>query len=249
MLDLNEIFGPTIQGEGKRIGKVSIFIRFSKCNFSCSGFGVEYITPKGEKKLGCDTYYAVDKSFKNEWRKSSYEDIIKEVNQRCNKKLYDIVITGGEPLLLWNKKEFQELLKYFILKGHKVTIETNASLNIDFTCNYQKSILFSMSVKLSNANEKYEKRINISTLKNIIQNTKDAYLKFVLNEKNIQELEKEIEEIKNVLPKIDIYLMPMGDNIKDLSLNDKSIIELCIKHDYIYSDRTHIRIWGDKRGV
>ena len=58
-----------------------------------------------------------------------------------------------------------------------------------------------------------------------------------------------IEDLKNVLPKIDIYLMPMGDKVKDLSLNDKRIIELCIKHDYIYCDRTHIRIWGDKRGV
>ncbi len=248
MLDLSEIFGPTIQGEGKRIGKVSIFIRFSKCNFSCSGFGVEYSTPEGEKKQGCDTYYAVDKSFKKEWIKSSYEDIIQDVNQRCNKNLYDIVITGGEPLLLWNKKDFQEILKYFVLKGHKVTIETNASIKIDFTYDYQKSILFSMSVKLSNSNEKYEKRINISALKKIIENT-SSYLKFVLNKKNIQELEKEIQELTNVLPKTDIYLMPMGENIKDLSLNDRSIIDLCIKHDYIYCDRTHIRVWGDKRGV
>ena len=39
------------------------------------------------KNCGCDTYYAVDKSFKKQWTKyRSYEDIIKEVNQRCNKK-------------------------------------------------------------------------------------------------------------------------------------------------------------------
>ena len=51
MLEINEIFGPTIQGEGKKIGTPSIFIRFGKCNMSCQGFQVEYETPSGIKKM------------------------------------------------------------------------------------------------------------------------------------------------------------------------------------------------------
>ena len=49
MLEINEIFGPTIQGEGKLVGTPSIFIRFGKCNFKCEGFQVEYETPSGIK--------------------------------------------------------------------------------------------------------------------------------------------------------------------------------------------------------
>ena len=30
MLEINEIFGPTIQGEGKLVGSPSVFIRFGK---------------------------------------------------------------------------------------------------------------------------------------------------------------------------------------------------------------------------
>ena len=60
MLSINEIFGLTIQGEGKRVGKPSVFIRFSKCNFTCSGFSVKYTNEEGIEKLGCDTFYAVD---------------------------------------------------------------------------------------------------------------------------------------------------------------------------------------------
>jgi ribosome-binding ATPase YchF (GTP1/OBG family) len=45
MLEVSEIFGPTIQGEGQKIGTPSVFVRFGKCNFDCSGFGVEYTTP------------------------------------------------------------------------------------------------------------------------------------------------------------------------------------------------------------
>ena len=67
MLEINEIFGPTIQGEGKLVGTPSIFIRFGKCNFSCTGFGVVYETPSGIKKCACDSYYAVDKEFKDTW--------------------------------------------------------------------------------------------------------------------------------------------------------------------------------------
>ncbi len=51
MLEINEIFGPTIQGEGKLVGTPSIFIRFGKCNFKCAGFNVEYDTPSGKKNL------------------------------------------------------------------------------------------------------------------------------------------------------------------------------------------------------
>ena len=55
MLEVNEIFGPTIQGEGKLVGNLSIFIRFGKCNFKCVGFNVEYETPSGVKKCACDS--------------------------------------------------------------------------------------------------------------------------------------------------------------------------------------------------
>ncbi|WP_418187475.1 hypothetical protein ACNSOP_02460 [Aliarcobacter lanthieri] len=143
MLEINEIFGPTIQGEGKFVGSPSIFIRFGKCNFSCVGFGVEYETPSGVKKCACDSYYAVDKEFKDNWEKySSHLDIINEVNKLIENSNYeykiDIVITGGEPLLYWNKIEFQKLLKYYIDNNHRVTIETNASLDINFNKDFQK---------------------------------------------------------------------------------------------------------------
>lgn len=51
MLEINEIFGPTIQGEGKLVGNLSIFIRFGKCNFKCVGFNVFYETPSGKKNV------------------------------------------------------------------------------------------------------------------------------------------------------------------------------------------------------
>lgn len=252
MLEINEIFGPTIQGEGKLVGTPSIFIRFGKCNFSCKGFNVEYETPSGIKKCACDTYYAVDTAFKDSWTKyQSHKDILDEVNKLSKKYNYkiDIVITGGEPLLYWNKQEFQNLLQYYINKGHKVTIETNASLNLNFEYDYQKDILFSMSVKLSNSLEPLKKRVNKETLKKILTNTKESYLKFVINKDSINLAKNEIKDILTDIPKCDVFLMPMGDTAIEVNKNCQAVIDMSIENGYKYCDRLHIRIWDNKRGV
>ena len=254
MLEINEIFGPTIQGEGKLVGTPSIFIRFGKCNFSCTGFGVIYETTSGIKKCACDSYYAVDKEFKDTWTKyQSYNDIVAEVDNLISTYNYnykiDIVITGGEPLLYWNKKEFQKLLKHYIENGHKVTIETNASLNINFEFDYQKEILFSMSVKLSNSLEPLNKRINKNTLVKILENTKDSYMKFVIGKDFLNKAKAEIIEILKDIPKCEVYLMPLGDTADEINKNCEDVINMAIENGFKYCDRLHIRVWNNKRGV
>ena len=245
MLEVNEIFGPTIQGEGKLVGNLSIFIRFGKCNFKCVGFNVEYETPSGVKKCACDSYYAVDMEFKNSWKSyENYLDIVNEVDkllENCNyKNRVDIVITGGEPLLYWNNQEFQNLIKHYINKNHKLTIETNASLNIDFQEEYQKNILFSMSVKLSNS---------LEPLTKILENTKESYLKFVIGNDFLENAIVEIEDILKNIPQCEVYLMPLGDSSETIDINSEKVVNLAIKYGFKYSDRLHIRIWNNKRGV
>lgn len=249
LLEVNEIFGPTIQGEGKLVGTPSIFIRLGKCNFKCEGFKVEYETPSGIKKCSCDTYYAVDMAFKDQWQKMTAEGVIKDVLILEPNYKIDIVITGGEPLLYWRNEEFQKLLKYYVKNNYKVTIETNASLNIDLNEAYQKQILFSMSVKLSNSLEPLKKRININTLTKIINETKSSYLKFVVNQDFKEQASFEIKELISQLPKVDVYLMPMGDTAKQLNENSEAVINLAIENGYKYCDRLHIRVWDNKRGV
>lgn len=249
MLEVNEIFGPTIQGEGKLIGTPSIFIRLGKCNMKCIGFNVEYETPSGIKKCSCDSYYAVDTAFKDQWHKMGYKDIIKKVEELKPNYNVDIVITGGEPLLYWDNFEFQELLKYYIQNNYNVTIETNASLNIDITEEYQKKILFSMSVKLSNSLEPLKKRINIETLTKILNNTEDSYLKFVIDKEFKNQANKEIDEILSKIPKAEVYLMPMGDTSLQINENCETVIDMAIENGFKYCDRLHIRVWDNKRGV
>ena len=250
MLEVNEIFGPTIQGEGKKIGTPSVFVRFGRCNMQCAGFEVEYETPSGIKKCSCDSFYASDIAFRNQWQKYNTSDkLIDEVNKYLPSYKVDIVVTGGEPLLYWKTKEFQKFLKYYIKNGYNLTIETNASLDINLDKKWHKKILFSMSVKLSNSGESIKKRLNFDTITNILTKSKKSYLKFVLDVDFLPLASQEIEYIISNIPKCDIYLMPLGDTAKTIDTNSKSVIEYALEKGYKYTDRLHIRVWDNKRGV
>lgn len=259
MIPIMETFY-SIQGEGKRAGVGSIFMRTALCNFSCPGFKVEYPDPKDPQKVkyGCDSFYAVDTGFKKSWDYiQNYDEIISLIDSklptfsRHNLFKPDIVLTGGEPLIFWKDEDYQKVIAHYVTRGHKITVETNASTDIDFTRKYQKEISFSMSVKLSNSGEPENKRINISNITNILENTENSYLKFVVNPET---WDNDFEEIKSLLKSIpvyvkDIYLMPIGDKIDTLEENAKFVFEKAMELGFHYSDRQHIRIYDNKPGV
>lgn len=80
----------SIQGEGKYIGHPSVFIRVGGCNLTCPSFSSH----------GCDSFYAVDKKYKSSWKMMSIAEIIAEIEKYPKA---DIVLTGGEPTLYYQK--------------------------------------------------------------------------------------------------------------------------------------------------
>lgn len=251
-LPIVEIFGNTIQGEGPRL-RPAIFIRTGLCNFTCAGFGCERPSPDGETIKGCDTIHAVSKKFKSTWKEfSNFMEIVEAVRPLIHPNpdiKQDIIITGGEPTLHWDNKVFQELIEYFISRGHHVTIESNGSRNIEFTRNYQKEILFSLSVKLSNSGEPEKKRINLPALQNILQNAK-AYFKFVVDPDTWDRQEREIFGILNKIPYwVDVYLMPLGETRKKQMDNTQFVFKKCAELGFSFSPRIHILAFDDIDGV
>jgi len=225
-LPISEIFF-SIQGEGKFIGRPSIFIRVGGCNLKCPSFS----------KHGCDSFYAVDKKYKSSWRITTIQEIINEIEKHypC-----DIVLTGGEPTLYYKK------LYPIIEKFSNITIETNTTIDIDFN-SYPKyrDVTFAMSVKLSNSGEKYEKRVNKKVIKNIALNAPKSFFKFVVNsEKNYSEIIDITKNLNN-----EIFCMPLGEDKKTLEKNSLFTFQFCLKHNFLYSDRIHIRLFSKKRGV
>ena len=241
-MKVSEIFY-SIQGEGKRSGVPSFFIRTNNCNLRCKFSGNNLCdtpytswTPEDEKNIG----------------DMSVDDIISEY-KKSNAR--DAVITGGEPTL--QSEELERLCKELKGLDAYITLETNGTVYGEFINHID---LLSISPKLLTStpfDTKYEKmhtqrRINLEVLKKFNEMNSegrfDIQWKFVYcNEKDI----KEILEIINQtgIPNDKIYLMPEGISDNDIKLKRAETVEICKKYGFNYTDRLHVIIWGSKRGV
>lgn len=261
-VQLVEIFGNTIQGEGPYLGP-AVFVRFGMCNLKCEGFGCTRVAPNGETIVGCDTIHAVSPKFKSTWTEyAKATDLIDAINKvgdpmleryrelGTNKK-FQLVITGGEPTMWWNSEVFQTMLKYFHSRDFHITIETNASRMIEFTEDYQRALQFSMSVKLSVSGEPERKRLNFDAINNIIENSTSSYFKFVVNPETWDETSKEILNILNSTNSSDtqVFLMPLGETIEKQLKNTRFVFDVCAKYGFSFTPRAHILAYDDLDGV
>lgn len=105
MYKVNEIF-LSVQGEGHRVGRLAVFVRFSGCARSCSF---------------CDTRH-------DSWEDYSLDQLMHEVvttSGRVGANI-DCVLTGGEPLLQVDRPLLEALLD----RGYRVCVETSADASV-----------------------------------------------------------------------------------------------------------------------
>jgi len=243
----------SIQGEGKYTGSPSLFFRFGGCNMKCTGFGCKERADDGVEVVGCDTVYAVNKEhFSHNWVAIEDEhQLLNIIDMYELPFAVDVVLTGGEPLIYANEPIFIAFLEALHTKGHSITFETNGSIDIDFDkYPIYKKCIFALSVKLSNSNEPENKRVKGDVIYNIASHAKDAFFKFSIDSTFIDiGLEEEIDEIVMHSPKTKVYCMPVGGNRLEVEKNTEPLIEFCKSKGYNFSDRLHIRVWDQNKGV
>jgi organic radical activating enzyme len=269
-IPIDEIFGDnnqasngggTLQGEGLRMGIPSIFIRTGGCNLTCKGFGCTLKSALDNETIitGCDSIHAVNvKHFKQNWNyyDSSTEliqEILKHYKSRPggNAEKPDLVFTGGEPLIHHSDPALIGALEYFISRGHKVYFETNGTQYIDFDKHpIYKKVAFSMSVKMSSSGEDKSKRWKPEVVNQYLVNTEGSYFKFVLSKESLETEQDEVFEFLDQVPTFGIvYCMPLGETSIEVQQNAKAVYTFAAEHGFRYSDRLHIRIFEDLRGV
>ena len=275
-IKISEIF-MSLQGEGKFVGTPSLFVRTFGCNFSCGGFGMPHGEISQERflvdisginqykdlplvKTGCDSYPSWDTRFKHLSTMLEIPSIVSEMvrllpDGKFSKDKH-LILTGGEPLLGW-QKQYPALLKEIYdrtLGLTDLTFETNGTQKIGAelrrglcdSFNYNKLITtFSVSAKLPCSGEKWEDAIKPDVIMdyNTIPGSQ-VYLKFVVaSEEDVEDVNRAVLEYKKVGFNGSVYLMPIGGTEESYYLNNKKVAELALQYGYRYSPRLQVDLW------
>ena len=250
---INEIFGPTIQGEGLFNGVPSIFVRFNGCNLRCCFKGGSI----------CDTAYTSHRPEEAEYNttESATAEIIKILEQYPN--VTDIVFTGGEPML--QQDAMADIIKRLGGDNLCYTVETNGTIPVK-ECMEGLVNLWSISPKLSNSEHfdgcdisevlqraHHQNRLNYNAILTYIDDEAPVQLKFVYTdaetETEIAQWMQDLYDIRYIAEPLPVLIMPEGEVVEQITKSSKDAIRACIKHGWRFCDRVHIRICGNKRAV
>ena len=219
---------------------------------------------------GCDTYASIYPEFKKFNRQGDVPDIVDEMHgmiphgrwdQDCGSDTVHLVITGGEPLLGYQRR-YPELLEMCRAQGLRdLTFETNGSqwlypevkdyLFDEFTRvgrDYDR-LTFSVSPKLPCSGESWESAINPTIVKSY-EMIGYTYLKFVVaTRQDVEHAERAVEEYRHAGFGGPVYLMPMGGVPQVYNLNTQEVARLALERGWRYSPRLQVDIWRNAWGT
>ena len=276
----------SIQGEGRYMGVPSVFLRTFGCNFKCAGFGM----PRGELSTevesiatritefkdynelplvstGCDSYASWDPRFKDLSPMLTSEAIVDRIMEILPQDHWideHLVITGGEPLLGW-QRAYPDLLDHPRMAGlTEITFETNGTQKLtsefkEYLKQWQmrnwhnggpvKEVTFSVSAKLPASGEKWEEAICPEIVREYEQ-VGTAYLKFVVaTEQDIADAECAVGAFRHAGFTGHIYLMPVGGVESVYTLNAKNVALAAMKRGWRYSDRLQVPLFKNEWGT
>lgn len=271
----------SIQGEGRYMGVPSVFLRTFGCNFTCSGFGM----PRGElsteaedisqvvhlyndyKQLplvstGCDSYASWHPDFKELSPMLTTDAIVERIMEILPYGEWrdeHLVITGGEPLLGW-QKQYPDLLSHPKMVGLKeITFETNGTMRLTTAFKKyltdwafggdEREVTFSVSAKLPCSGESWNDAIKPEVVCDY-ENYGTAYLKFVIaTEQDFADAECAIAAYRTAGFEGHVYLMPVGGVESVYALNNKNVALLAMKHGLRYSDRLQVPLFKNEWGT
>jgi 7-carboxy-7-deazaguanine synthase len=225
---------------------------------------------------GCDSYASWHPAFKDLSPMMETDIIVKEVlsllvdkmairhgisNFISNKlEKVHIVITGGEPLLGW-QRAYPELFDALLDCGFRhFTFETNGTQKIhdefaDYLLTKQikgkptPRITFSVSAKLPCSGEKFTDALRPDVV-NSYQQFGEVYLKYVIGtQDDIDDVVLFTQAYRSEGWRGEVYVMPVGGESELYNLSAPKVAEIAMAYGWRYSPRLQVDIWKNAWGT
>ena len=214
---------------------------------------------------GCDTYASIYPEFKHFNKQATVDEVVEHLLSltpngkwvQDNGQDIHLIMTGGEPLLAWQRL-YVELFEHPRMQDLKnVTFETNTTQTLhDDLFNYLNNqnritVTWSCSPKLSVSGEPWETAIKPEVASNYqsVDNS-DIYLKFVVaTDDDFEEVTRAVEAYRNSGVECPVYLMTLGGRSEEYTLNVKEVAEACMKRGWRFTPRLHISLFGNAWGT
>ena len=230
----------TIEGEGKYVGRPSVFMRFFGCNLTCKAFA----TP--DSPYGCDSYVSWSKKNKltfNETFKlledNGYIDLLRNSNTIFK-------YTGGESLL--RQDQLLKFTEAFVSKYNFIPVidfETNGTVVPDERWVTDFYATFTVSPKLASNGDSESKRYNEDALRSFVEMSlvNGASFKFVIQtEEDIKEVfDKHINKFS--ILKTNVWFMPCCGSRQEHIERATQVVEWSKQYGVNFSSRLHLLVF------
>ena len=214
---------------------------------------------------GCDTYASIYPEFKDFNKLAEVDEVVEHLLSLTpegkwtmdNGQDVHLILTGGEPLLAWQRM-YIELFEHPRMQDLKnVTIETNTTQNLHneffdyLSGNDRIQVTFSCSPKLSVSGESWDDAIkpDVARQYQLVVGS-DLYLKFVVADRSdVDEVTRAVQQYRDAGVECPVYLMPLGGRSEEYSLNVQEVAELCMERGWRFTPRLHISLFGNAWGT
>ena len=214
---------------------------------------------------GCDTYASIYPEFKHFNKEATIDEVVEHLLSLTpegkwtmdNGQDVHLILTGGEPLLAWQRL-YIELFEHPRMQDlQNVTFETNTTQHLhDDFYNYlmdqdRFEVTWSCSPKLSVSGEPWETAILPDVAREYSRvDGSDIYLKFVVaSNDDFDEVTRAVEAYRNKGVECPVYLMPLGGRSEEYNLNVKDVAEACMERGWRFTPRLHISLFGNAWGT
>ena len=214
---------------------------------------------------GCDTYASIYPEFKKYMMNRTVDEVVEHILSitpegkwtMSNGQDIHFILTGGEPLLGWQRL-YIELFEHPRMRDLKnVTFETNTTQPLhkefrDYLENQNRfEVTWSCSPKLSVSGEPWDTAIKPNIARDYYDvSNSSMYFKFVVaDETDVEEVTRAVSEFRKEGIECPVYIMPLGGRSEEYKLNTKTVANLAMERGWRYTPRLHVDIFGNAWGT